>query len=56
MVTKPKQTSAKKKGRAKVGKLTLKKETVRELSSSQRKQIKGGAPLAGFTTPACRER
>jgi hypothetical protein len=57
MVTKSKQTGAKKKGRVKVGKLKLKKETVRELSSRQEKQIKGGAvPLPGFATPACRER
>jgi hypothetical protein len=54
MVTKSKQTAAKKKGSVKVGKLKLKKETVRELSSRQEKQIKGGA--LGIGTIACRER
>lgn len=42
MVTKTKAKGVKKEGRAKVGKLTLKKETVKELSTSQKKQIKGG--------------
>ena len=44
MVTKKKRTgAATKKGRVKVGNLNLKKETVKDLSVSKRKQIKGGA-------------
>ena len=44
MVTKSKRTSEKKgpKGRVKVGKLRLNKETVKGLSSHEQKQIKGG--------------
>jgi natural product precursor len=56
MVTKSKQTAVAKKGRVKVGKLKLKKETVKELSSRQEKRIKGGAVAPGLGTPACRER
>jgi len=43
MVTKKKSTGKKeqKKGRVKVAKLTLNKESVKDLSASQRKQIKG---------------
>lgn len=41
MVTRAKNTGAKK-GKVKVGKLKLNKETVKDLTSSERKQIKGG--------------
>jgi hypothetical protein len=45
MVTKKKSTGKKEanKGRVKVAKLTLNKESVKDLTHSQRKQIKGGA-------------
>jgi hypothetical protein len=44
LVTKSKQKSAQKKekGRVKVGKLQLNKETVKTLTSSERRKIKGG--------------
>ena len=44
MVTKSKQKSdqEKEKGRVKVGKLQLNKETVKNLTSSERRKIKGG--------------
>ena len=53
MVTKKKSSSgtAGKRGRAKVGKLNLNKETVKDLTSSQQKQLKGG--LAPRVTPKC---
>ena len=44
MVTKTKRSgAATSKGRVKVGNLKLEKETVKDLSGSKRKQIKGGA-------------
>jgi hypothetical protein len=44
MVAKKKRTgAATKKGRVKVGNLKLNRETVKNLSGSGRKQIKGGA-------------
>ena len=45
MVTKSKKTGAKK-GRVKVGKLKVDKETVKNLTSGQKKRIKGGLPAA----------
>ena len=47
MVTKSKKSSAKKgpKGRVKVGKLRLNKETVSGLTSREQKQIKGGVRI-----------
>jgi len=42
MVTKKKSTSAKK-GRLKLKNLALSKETVKNLSGTEKKQIKGGA-------------
>lgn len=42
MVTKSKKTGSAK-GRIKVGKLNLAKETVKDLTSSKKRQIKGGA-------------
>ncbi|MBA3768426.1 MAG: hypothetical protein H0W99_15890 [Acidobacteria bacterium] len=43
MVTKPKAADKKeKKGRVKVGKLKLNKETVKDLTGSEAKKIKGG--------------
>ncbi len=60
MVTKKKRTGVPaKKGKVKVGKLKLERETVKDLSGSERKQIKGGAlgrieprypPLSGTCT------
>ena len=47
MVTKPKVTSTKKKGQVKVRKLNLQKETVRELSKQEGKEIKGGQCVVG---------
>jgi len=48
MVTKKKSTGKKeaKKGRVKIAKLTLNKESVKDLTPSQRKQIKGGKAKA----------
>jgi hypothetical protein len=44
MVTKSKkQTAGEKRGRVKVGKLKLNKETVKDLSASEVKKIRGGA-------------
>lgn len=44
MVTKSKkQSTGAKRGRVKLGKLKLKKETVKDLSESEVKNIKGGA-------------
>ena len=42
MVTKSKKTSAGKKGRVRVGKLKVNKETVRDLLGNEKMQIKGG--------------
>ena len=43
MVNKPKSVeNEQKKGRVKVGKLKLNKETVKDLTDSEKKQIKGG--------------
>ena len=49
MVTKKKSTGKQKaiRGRVKVGKLQLNKETIKDLTGSQRKQIKGGAKRRG---------
>ena len=41
MVTKSKGAGAKKKGKVKVGKLKLNKETVKDLTTEEKKQIKG---------------
>ncbi len=48
MVTKKKSAGKKeeKRGRVKVRKLTLDKESVKDLTASQRKQIKGGKAKA----------
>jgi len=48
MATKKKSTGKKeaRKGRVKVAKLTLNKESVKDLTASQRKQIKGGKAKA----------
>ncbi len=48
MVTKKKSAGKKegRKGRVKVAKLTLNKESVKDLTASQRKQIKGGKAKA----------
>ena len=42
MVTKSKSKTGEKKGKVKVGKLKLKKETVKELRTDERKEIRGG--------------
>ena len=39
-------TTEQKKGKVKVGKLKLNKESVKELSSSKKRQIKGGVACA----------
>lgn len=49
MVTKSKTTGGQKKGRVKVGKLKLNKETVKDLTGGKQKQIKGGI-LRNLTT------
>ena len=41
MVTKSKDAGAKKIGKVKVGKLKLNKETVKDLTTEEKKQIKG---------------
>ena len=48
MVTKSKSKTSEKKGKVKVGKLKLNKETVKELSTGERKEIRGGVldPIA----------
>jgi hypothetical protein len=53
MVTKKKSTSTKagKKGRVKVGKLKLNKETVKDLTGSQLKKLQGGRTVN--TAAAC---
>ena len=44
MATKKKSTSEKaKRGRVQLGKLGLSRETIKDLSSAEKKQIKGGA-------------
>jgi len=56
MVTKKKSTGKKeaKRGRVKVKTLTLNKESVKDLTSSQRKQVKGGAGKALISMgPGC---
>lgn len=45
MVTKSKKSGAKK-GRVKVGKLSLTKETVKNLSAGEKKRVKGGVDVA----------
>ena len=47
MVTKSKKTGPGK-GKIKVGKLNLDKETVKDLTSSKKRQIKGGAKCACY--------
>ena len=42
MVTKSKKSSIAKRGRVKVGKLKLNKETVKDLTGKEKKQIKAG--------------
>ena len=48
MVTKSKSKTGEKKGKVKVGKLKLNKETVKELRTGERKEIRGGVldPIA----------
>jgi hypothetical protein len=55
MVTKKKSTSTKqaKKGRVKVGKLKLNKETVKNLTDKDQSQLKGGAKARGNNTTVC---
>ena len=49
MVTK--NTKGEKKGKAKIGKLKLNKETVKDLSGEQKKKVRGGArPQGGDDT------
>jgi len=54
MVTKSTKTGAKK-GRVKVGRLKLNRETVKDLTTEERKKVKGGAkPTARCTLPTDR--
>ena len=52
MVTKSKTSGTKKTGRVKVGKLKLNRETVKDLTDSAQKKVKGGVvkQLTGTTT------
>ncbi len=54
MVTKKKSTGEKeeKKGRVKVGKLKLNRETVTDLTGGEQKKIKGGAGGRDYQTKA----
>jgi hypothetical protein len=52
MVTKSKKTGAKK-GRVKVGRLKLNKETVKDLIGSEGKKIKGGVARTPGTADTC---
>ena len=47
MVTKSKAGSAQKKGKSKVGKLKLNKETVRNLGAGEARKVKGGIDAVG---------
>jgi len=55
MVTKKKSTSSKeaKKGRVKIGKLKLSKETIKDLTDKDQRQLKGGAKARGNNTTVC---
>ena len=57
MVTKRKSTAEKeKRGRVKVGKLNLSKETIKDLSPKEKSRVKGGAantPKCIFETVVC---
>jgi hypothetical protein len=54
MVTKAKKGAAsEKKGRVKVGKLQLNKETVKDLSEKEAKGVKGGKPKPIPRTAGC---
>ena len=52
MVTKTKKGSQKK-GKVNVGKLKLNKETIKGLTGSEQKQIKGGLVGPGSNQPGC---
>jgi hypothetical protein len=53
MVTKSRGADAKK-GKVKVGKLNLKKETVKNLTGSEKKNVKGGQfPTSVIATACC---
>jgi hypothetical protein len=47
MVNKPKKSTSG--GRVKVGKMRLNKETVKDLSSAEKKLVKGGQMPTGYT-------
>ena len=50
MVSKNKSTNEKKRGTVQVGKLSLSKETIKDLSPKEKSRIKGGATAQ---TPKC---
>jgi hypothetical protein len=50
MTTKKKDGASEKKGRVKIGKLRVNKETVEDLTNKEAEQIKGGA-MAGLSKP-----
>ena len=52
MTTKKKDSAPAKKGRVKVSKLQVNKETVQELTDKEAERIKGGNPQATLTTRA----
>jgi hypothetical protein len=53
MVSKIKSKATQKKGRIKVGKLHLNKETVKDLGAKQTKTIRGGVGKLSLTGVAC---
>jgi hypothetical protein len=54
MVTKKTSEKVATKSRVKVGKLTLNKQTIKDLTPGKQKQVKGGAIVGGQTVITCR--
>jgi hypothetical protein len=52
MTTNKKDSVSEKKGRVKVGKLQVNKETIKDLTDKEAERIKGGNPQATLTTRA----
>ena len=53
MVAKTKTKGSQKKGKVKVGKLQLNKETVKDLTGGQKKQLRGGLARQNKTDDTC---
>ncbi len=53
MVAKTKTKASQKKNKVKIGKLKLNKETVKELTGGQKKQLRGGAARQNKTDDTC---